>query len=141
MANICHNTPGMPVGTGVFDMKRRALLKSLQVVAALPALAVVPALAETETPILRLFREHREIMDAAARYTPVSTGKAEDEEMDRLFYQRADWIEAELMALPCTCAADFAAKVIVDTVKGGLFSDWETGALWVEARALTRSVI
>lgn len=68
---------------------------------------------------------------------PVSTEKAEDEEMDRLFYCRSDKIEDEMMALPCICAAEFAAKLIVDTVRGRLFSDWETGALWVEARALT----
>ena len=69
-------------------------------------------------------------------HTPVSNGKDEDEEMDRLFFSRTDRIEEEMMALPCTCAADFAAKAIVSTCNGGAFPDWKTGPLWVEARAL-----
>ena len=134
MADYCHNTPGLPS-----QMKRRALLKFFPAVAVLPAVAAAQGIGSNDTPILRLFREHQEVIDAATNYTTSATGKDEDEEMDRLFYQRANQIEGEMMALPCTCAADFAAKVIVDTVKGGLFSDWETGALWVEARALTGS--
>lgn len=90
---------------------------------------------ENETPILRLFRQHQKIVDAAEAY--VCTTSKEDEELDRLFYHRKDRIEAELMELPCTSAADFAAKVIVDTAKGRVFSEWETGDLWIEARALT----
>ncbi|MFC0339788.1 hypothetical protein [Paracoccus niistensis] len=116
-------------------MNRRALLK------AAPALAMagaVPAMAsEGDTPILRLFRQHQAINDAAMVHVCVATGKDEDEELDRLFYRERDRIQDEMMALPCTCAADFAAKVIVDTCNGGLFSDWETGAIWQEARALT----
>lgn len=94
------------------------------------------ASATADTPILRLFRQHRAIIDAATRHAQVSID-VEDEEMERLFYRHSDRIEAEMMALPCTCAADFAAKVIVDTNRGGVFSDWETGAIWQEARALT----
>lgn len=117
-------------------MNRRTLLA-----AAPAALAAAPASAlciidPADTPVMRLFRQHQAIMDAARDYTPVSSGKAADEEMDRLFYCRSNKIEEEMMALPCTCAADFAAKVIVDTCCGGLFSDWETGAIWQEARAL-----
>lgn len=91
-----------------------------------------------DTPILRLFRQFQEISAAAEAHVTDATGPAEDEEMDRLFWDRAFRIKDELMALPSTCAADFAAKVIVDTCRGGLFSDWETGALWEEARTLTR---
>ena len=40
------------------------------------------------------------------------------------------------MALPCTCAADFAAKAIIDTVDRGLFPDWKTGNIWKVAREL-----
>lgn len=116
-------------------MNRRTLL------AALPAAAVVPgaALAEAETPIVRLYREYNRITDAAHAHFEAGTGfegKDEDEEMDRLFYNQRGQIEAEMMALPCTCAADFAAKVIVDTAQGSLYSDWNTGPLWAEARAL-----
>lgn len=102
----------------------------------LPVASLNENLATTETPILRLYRQHREINEAAKRHVPVSTGKAVDDELDRLFYRRADQIEGEMMALPCTCAADFAAKVIVGTVRGSFFPCWETDTLWAEARAL-----
>lgn len=95
--------------------------------------------APSDTPILTLFRQHRAIMETAAAHTTGLDGADEDEEMDRLFYSRADRIEAEMMALPCTCAADFAAKVLIDTVNGGIYSDFETGALWKEARALVEA--
>lgn len=120
-------------------ISRRAATNAALAAAENPTRAM-PALAETEvgdTPILRLFRQHRAILEAAGKHVCTAAGKDEDTELDILFYNRADAIEAEMMALPCTCAADFAAKVIVDTVRGGLFSDWETGAIWVEARALT----
>ena len=108
--------------------------------AAAPALALVGAgtaeAATRETPILRLFREYEAITEAAGVHVCSGTGKDEDEELERLFYRERDQIEGEMMALPCTCAADFAAKVIVDTCKGGLYSNWETGAIWIEARAL-----
>jgi hypothetical protein len=45
--------------------------------------------------------------------------------------------EAEMMHLPITCAADFAAKVIVDTAEAGRLSDKQTGQIWQDARALT----
>ena len=119
---------------------RRTLLTALPVTSVALALpAPIFGEPEADTPILRLFRQHRKIIDAAGAHVCAAEGKAEDEELERLFYRRADRIEAELMALPCTCAADFAAKVIVDTCQGGLFSDWETGAIWQEARALTAS--
>ena len=96
---------------------------------------------KVHTPILRLFHEHQAILLAANEYhyagEHIRTESDIDAELDRLFYQHSDRIEAELKALPCTCAADFAAKMIIDTVRGEVFSDWETGALWVEARALT----
>lgn len=113
-------------------MNRRSLLAA----PAALALGAVPALAEAETPILRLYRQHKDIIEAAKRHVLVSTGLATDDEYERLFYGPAYEIEKEMMALPCTCAADFAAKVIVDTVEGNQFSDWETGTLWAEARAL-----
>ena len=79
------------------------------------------------------------IIGAAQTYQTTSTGKAEDEELELLFYQHSSKIEEEMMAQPSTCAADFAAKAIVDSCKGGLMSDWETGAFWKEARQLIKS--
>lgn len=113
-------------------MNRRSLLAILPAAAvgAVPAAAV----AEADTRILKLFRQYEEIRLAAESYVCVTDD--EDAEVEAKFWRRADQTEAEMMALPCTCAADFAAKVIVDTARAKLFSDWETGALWVEARAL-----
>lgn len=122
-------------------LNRRNLLMGLPFAGAALAL---PAMAKAEggqTPILRLFHQHRAILDAAGEHVCTGIGKDEDAELERLFYQHSDKIEEQMMALPCTCAADFAAKVIVDTVRGGIFSDWETGAIWQEARALTGSAV
>lgn len=103
-----------------------------------------PALAQADngdTPILRLFHKHQAIVAGIDYYVANglarSSGKDEEEELYRLFYQYSDKLEEEIMTLPSTCAADFAAKMIIDTVKGGLVADWETGAIWQEARALT----
>lgn len=57
--------------------------------------------------------------------------------LDSLFFDRADEIAKELMMLPCICAADFAAKLIVDTIKGSCVQEWKTGDIWAEARRLT----
>ena len=118
------------------NSNRRMVLKGFP--AALAGMIAVPAEAsEGDTPILRLFNLHRAILEAAGAHVCTAIGKGEDEELARLFYVRTDRIEEEIMALPCTCAADFAAKLIVDTCNGVLFSNWETGAIWKEARALT----
>ena len=93
--------------------------------------------ATADTPIMRLFREREALRHAANEHVPISTGKAADDEFKPLFWKHRDGLDEQLMALPCTCAADFAAKVIVDTTCGGLFSPWDTGEIWVEARALT----
>lgn len=108
-----------------------------QVIAAPAALALgtIPAAADGDTEIMRLFRQREAIRKASIGYVCVTDD--EDEEMEAMFWRRADQIEDEMMALPCTCAADFAAKVITDTARGEIYSDWETGAIWKEARALT----
>ena len=73
-----------------------------------------------KTPILRLYAQHKALLDANSDDT---------DRMERL--------ENQIMRLPSTCAADFAAKAIVDTGRGSVLSDWHTGALWAEARSLT----
>ncbi|MFE3836938.1 hypothetical protein [Pseudogemmobacter sonorensis] len=124
------------------DPDRRGFLLGLPATgAALVVAGALPVAAQgVDTPILRLFRQHCAIMDATKICISASTGKSGDEEVERLSCYSGE-IEDEMMALPCTCAADFAAKVIVDTCRGGIFSAWETGALWIEARALTGSEI
>ncbi len=74
----------------------------------------------------------------AGNFEPQMQGKPADEELDRLFWSRAAELERQMMALPSTCAADFAAKAIVDSAEGGALTDWETGLFWQEARALVK---
>lgn len=119
------------------DMDRREALKkaacSVAVIAA-PAVAIADP-NDGDTAILRLFRERCDLRDAinnAWMNDPDTSDEALDADVDVM---RA--IEAQMMRLPTTCAADFAAKVIVDTAEAGCLSEWETGALWKEARALT----
>lgn len=92
-----------------------------------------------ETPILRLLRAWEALNAAADTYVvDDNLGLDEKDELfDSLFFDRADEIAKELMALPCTCASDFAAKLIVDTNKGTCIQEWRTGDIWAEARALT----
>lgn len=99
----------------------------------------VPQTCASETPILSLFRAWEAINAEADAYV-VDDSLGIDEKdalLDRLFFDRADEIAKELMILPCTCAADFAAKLIVDTIKGSCVQEWKTGDIWAEARRLT----
>lgn len=116
-------------------MKRRDFLTAAPAVA---LAAAVPGAAEAQgdTPIVRLYRRHMAIWDAAEAYTPYHKGKAGDEEMALLFVNEANELEDRMMAMPCTCAADFAAKMIAATARGGIQLDWDTDPLWIEARAL-----
>ncbi len=120
---------------------RRKLLAGLPSVGAALVMPTTVRAEEHATPILRLYHQHKAINEAAERHTRAAFGNEQDAELDRMYRQHTDRIEAEIMALPCTCAADFAAKVIVDTCQGNIFSDWETGAIWVEARALIGGAI
>ncbi len=90
----------------------------------------------TDTPILRLFREIESISIAAKAHKTDLKGEAQDTEMERLFHAPRDRLSAAMMALPCTCAADFAAKAVVETSKAQTMDAWETGPMWAEARAL-----
>lgn len=94
---------------------------------------VLPAPPEAEdTEILRLYRRHRDLFAAAA-----AEGRISNEALDRLYYREADAIRDRIAELPSTCAADFAAKLIVAAVGGHEMLDWDHGAIWREARALT----
>lgn len=86
---------------------------------------------EGDTRIVKLYREHRDILARGTVYP-----SDDDDELERLFWNEANAIEAEMMALPCTCAADFAAKMVIATSEGGVMIDWETDPLWIEARRL-----
>lgn len=119
-------------GKGV---SRRTLLSALPASGAAVAL---PAAAETgETEILRLFRQHSQIMETAENHVcDARSAAGKDQEMESLFWQNTDRIEAEMMALESTCAADVAAKMLVSH-NHGHSSLHEDHPLWVEARRLT----
>jgi len=102
-----------------------------------------PSVPLSETSILRLLRAW-EALNAEADAYVVDDGLDIDEKdalLDRLFFDPADQLAKELMTLPCTCAADFAAKLIVDTIKGSCVQEWKTGDIWAEARRLTGACV
>ena len=127
--------PGLPDEP---RLSRRSLLAALPAAGALTLTA--PSLAQAEdgdTEIMRLFRQHRAIMKAGSEYDWDRDDPDVDEELDRLFYSHTDQLENAILSLPCTCAADFAAKMIVSSSCGQLIDDWEEGEVWQEARTLT----
>ena len=74
----------------------------------------------------------RDAINDTAQHDPDISDEVLDADVDVM-----RGIEAQIMRLPTTCTADFAAKVIIDSSDGGCLSEWETGLLWKEARALT----
>ncbi|MCW4114759.1 hypothetical protein NPA31_007255 [Aurantimonas sp. MSK8Z-1] len=89
-----------------------------------------------DTPIQILFHMHRAIR-AAGQTHRVPPSLDEDAEMERLYWRRTDALEAAILALPCLTPADFAAKLMIETMDGAVETDPETGAVWREARRLT----
>ncbi|MCE8418981.1 hypothetical protein LZ190_09725 [Rhodovulum sulfidophilum] len=108
----CANTPAL---------SRRMFL------AASPFAAVATGPSD-ETEILSLFRRHRVLRDAAE----ICSDK-DGPFLDCL----VDQVEDEMMALPCGCAADLAAKMIVAHCDGAFSClPWDD-PVWIEARRLT----
>lgn len=102
-------------------MNRRQLLSGVP--AAGMAMSATAQPGPDQTPILRLFEKHCSL---------TSAGKENREFAD----DPRDQIEEEMMALPSTCAADLAAKMIVAHCYGE-FSCLELDCrVWTEARAL-----
>lgn len=90
---------------------------------------------ETDSEIMRLYREWH-VLDEWVE-GPATNGVADDEIDQACDELRA--IERRMMAIPATTAAEFAAKVVVNTCKGRCLDDWESGALGKEARRLVGS--
>lgn len=67
------------------------------------------------TPIGNLMRTRRAIVEAAETFP-----EDDDALLERLFFERADAIEAEIMALPCESPEDFMAKAFIATSYGTL---------------------
>ncbi len=113
--------------------RRDALKQAACAIAAIAASTV--ALSDPhggETKILRLFWKHKEY----ARWKNLLPRNSTYLDDDSHFAKLSTFVD-EMMSLHSACSADFAAKTIFETGEGGCFSDWETGALWKEARALT----
>lgn len=127
--------PGLPDEP---RLSRRSLLAALPAVGT-PALSAsyLAQADEGDTEIMLLFRQHRAIMKAGEEYECDLSDPNIDEKLDRLFYQRADQLEEVILSLPSTCAADFAAKIIVRSSCGQTIDDWGSGKVWQEARELT----
>ncbi|WP_323716234.1 hypothetical protein [Paracoccus aminovorans] len=119
-------------------MNRRTFLAAVPAAVAVPgAVAVPPVTAHSDisaSPIMTLFHDYQRLSEAAQQHVCIEDD--EDAELERLFYRERDQIVGRICRLPCVCASDFAAKLIVDTCQGMLFSEWDTGDLWREARAL-----
>ncbi|MEM9707858.1 MAG: hypothetical protein AAF871_03640 [Pseudomonadota bacterium] len=83
-----------------------------------------------DTPAMKQFRRWLEAREG------LSNEPSNAEEDHKPHYERMDRAEAALMNEPSLCAADFAAKAIVETTFGELMSDWSESALWAEAKNL-----
>lgn len=116
-------------------MSRRTLLIALPASGA--ALTLPAAAQPDETEIMCLFRKHQEIMAAARVHVCAATGMDEDDELENLFFRHANRIEDDMMALPSTCAADMAAKMIVAHGSGDLSCVPWDDSVWIEARQIT----
>lgn len=139
--------------TTAVPLERRGIDRTLHVLSGLaaevlenlehvkPGVTAPKTAPDGDTEIMRLFRLHRALLTAARGHVSQKTGDDLDAELEELFYRHADKIENEIMALPCVSAADFAAKAIIDTKGGDLVSEWKTGAIWREARALVGDAI
>jgi hypothetical protein len=86
----------------------------------------------TDTPILRLFHKRCDLRD----WISPNAAHFSTDHLD-LLNDELSVLDASIMRLSSTCAADFAAKVITYTAEGGLTSSWEHGEIWIESRALT----
>lgn len=101
-------------------MKRRAFLRSAPALAFLPSIAVVPALAESETPVMSMFRKWRLhynwLNSDATRDMPEGAFDAETEA------GRA--IVRDMIELPARDMQDVLAKLMALTEWGGDLSSY-----------------
>lgn len=89
------------------------------------------------TQILRLYHEHQSLKAASTVYCDANLDDPNlDEKMEELFFEKTDALEDELMALPSTCAADLAAKMLLAHRGGEDSLIHLDDPAWVEALAL-----
>jgi hypothetical protein len=89
------------------------------------------ASAPQETLIASLYRLHARMLDEGGRTLDLDHHKVE-----RLFDIVAEAFEAVVMALPSTCAADLAAKMLIAHCGTTLSLIGDGHQVWEEARAL-----
>ena len=117
-------------GTALPDVSRRAALGAIGACGILGSISA-SGWEPVESPIQALFRQYNSMNDRIG----VLARSRTDEELEP-YYDELFEVHDRLMAIPAQSAEDFAAKVIVDTCRGSLFSDWEDGEFWKEARQL-----
>lgn len=88
-----------------------------------------------DTPILRLFREIQDLWRQG--HEAAALGEMDPQDVQERFFDPALFKEAELLALPPFCAADFAAKMIVASEEWDFEPGQSNDPIWVEARNLT----
>ena len=120
-------------------MRRRALLKlaPAALVASAVPVAALAAADPVDTPVMRLYREWEAVSKACDTVGREPETPENDAAYEALLEQQGN-IETALMKAPCTCAADFAAKVIAWSSCGvyALPDEKSDPAFWAEARAL-----
>lgn len=89
--------------------------------------------------IIQKFNAYQSLIAEADDYFAAMGCKVSDDEMDRRFHHHAEALKCQILAMPTTSAADFAAKMILATNAGELFPKWESADIWAEARMLTDS--
>lgn len=110
---------------------RRAILLGLPLVVASAGMAA-EAPPPSDTPILALYREYSAIKEIIR--------STSSDELEDWFFAQSDRIEAAMTELPCTCAADFAAKMLVSHCDGDFSCLGKTDPVWVEARQLVGAI-
>ena len=139
--------------TTAVPLERRGIDRTLHVLSGLaaevlenlehvkPGVTAPKTAPDGDTEIMRLFRRMQIVEAAAEAHKNALTGDADDEERNALFWWQHEQLERQIMELPSTCAADFAAKAIVATCDGVLSPDWQMSPMWREARALVGDTI
>lgn len=89
-------------------------------------------IAQGETEILKLYRLHKQITESATLL--------DDEESAEAAFLKASGIADRMYALPSTCAADMAAKMIVAHCYGSYSGLEENDPVWKEARELVEAL-